>query len=148
MFCYWANTALRKIRNKSPIYFKYVIQLKHVFLDSVWILQCLTFLWTPLHAAYDESIKPKFSLKIGTHCEVLCDWSGHCTQWASPLIQTYFTLEFSAAKSHPFTNCVQLCSSENVTQKFYFKAFPSFTLPCWPEVHEDHPHICFNPFNI
>lgn len=87
-----------------------------------------------------------FILQIRACCKDLHDWSGYCAQLASPLVQTCFTCTFSVVKSYPFTNYMQLCRSENVTQGFSLRVLPSF--PLWPEVHGNHPHRSLNPISI
>lgn len=103
-------------------------------LGSVWILYCLTFLWIPsLYAWLMINVSEStFVLKIGAHSEGLHDWSGHCAQLTSPVVRTCFPYKFSAVKSYPSTNYVQLCSSENVTQKVFFLEYypPSLSLAC------------------
>lgn len=89
-----------------------------------------------------------FVLQIGACCEGLHDCSGHCAQFARPLVQTCFTCTFSAVKCYPSANYMQLCSSENVTQAFSLQVLPSFPLPYGPEVHGNHPCRSLNPTSI
>lgn len=100
-------------------------------LGSVWILYCLTFLWIPSLCAWlmINVSESTFVLKIGAHSEGLHDWSGHCAQLISPMVRTCFPYKFSAVKSYPSTNYVQLCSSENVTQKVFFWSITLLPFP-------------------